>query len=250
MDIRAIDIMGNFNNVSICIAVYNGESFLQEQLESVLSQLLVGDEVIVVNDASNDRSLLILQNINSPLIKVYTNSQNLGVIKSFERALNMATNDIIFLCDQDDIWLKGKRLAFVSAFENHPKATIVISDAKVINANGQITASSFMNARQGFKSGFFSTIFKNRYLGCAMAIRRSVLKSALPIPNYVPMHDMWIGLIGNLTGKVVYISEPFLLYRRHDKNASPVKRQSIHKMLVWRFKLLVAFFCRLVTIKT
>lgn len=224
--------------VSVVMTVYNGEKYLQTQLNSVLEQLAENDELIVIDDASSDSSVKVFRTAADPRIKLHCNSINKGVRASFELGLQQATREVLFLCDQDDVWLPGKRDAFVATFERHPGTTIVISDAEVIDGHGQLTMASFMAARGGFHSSLLSTLIKNRYLGCAMALHRSLLASVLPIPENVPMHDMWIGSLGSLMGRVQYISKPYLQYRRHNGNASPSHPQGIKQMIRWRVALL------------
>jgi len=233
--------------VSVVMAVYNGERFLRQQVDSVLNELLPGDELIIIDDASTDASFTLLEGISSPALQIYTNPSNLGVIGSFERGLQIAAHEFIFLCDQDDVWLPGKRAAFVAAFEQDPTVSVVISDAQVIDAQGQLSAQSFMATRGGFNGSVYATVWRNRYLGCAMALHRSLLELALPIPPQVPMHDMWFGAIGSVTGKVVYIPKPFLQYRRHTGNVSPSRRQSLPKMIRWRIDLLFALCIRMLS---
>jgi hypothetical protein len=227
------------------MAVYNGERFLLQQVESVLKELLPEDELIVVDDGSTDRSVVLLDSINSSAIRILKNDFNLGVIGTFERGLRYVIGEIVFLCDQDDVWLPGKRATIVAAFENDPELSIVVSDAEIIDGEGRVTSPSFMTTRGGFAGGFFSTLWRNRYLGCAMAMRRSVLANAIPVPRNVPMHDMWFGLVGKLTGKVLYLPRPLIQYRRHGGNVSPSRRQSMIQMLCWRINLLVAVTIRL-----
>jgi glycosyltransferase involved in cell wall biosynthesis len=232
------------SSVSIVMAVYNGQRFLREQVESVLGELLAGDELIVVDDGSTDGSLDFLKGIDSPALRVCANPSNLGVIGSFERGLALAAHEFIFLCDQDDVWLPGKRAAFVAAFEQDPMVSVVISDAQVIDAQGRVIAPSFMATRGGFAGGVFATVWRNRYLGCAMALRRPLLTAALPIPRHVPMHDMWFGAMGRAIGTVVYLPTPLLQYRRHAGNVTPSRRQSLPKMFRWRIALLAALCTR------
>jgi glycosyltransferase involved in cell wall biosynthesis len=231
------------------MAVYNGERFLRQQVGSVLSELLPGDELIIIDDASTDASLALLKSISSLALQIYSNPSNLGVIGSFERGLQIAAHEFIFLCDQDDVWLPGKRAAFVAAFEQDPTVSVVISDAQVIDAQGQLSAQSFMATRGGFNGSVYATVWRNRYLGCAMAMRRVLLESALPVPRQAPMHDMWFGAIGRLTGKVTYLPAPLLQYRRHTGNVSPSHRQSLQRMLRWRMALLFALVVRIISIK-
>ena len=236
-------------SVSVVMSVYNGRKFLREQVESVLSELLPKDELIVVDDASTDDSLAFLRTIDSPALRIFENLSNQGVIGSFERGLRLAVHEFIFLCDQDDIWMPGKRAAFVSAFEHDPMVSVVISDAEVIDAHGNVIAPSFMATKLGFNGSVFGTVWRNRYLGCAMALRRPLLAVALPVPRQVPMHDMWFGAMGRMTGTVVYLPTAFLQYRRHSGNVTPSRRQSLPKMFRWRMALLVALCTRALLLK-
>lgn len=232
------------SSISVVMATYNGERYLKEQIQSVLLELLPGDELIIVDDNSQDGTFEILGSLNSPGVFVVRNPVNLGVSATFEFGLALSNNDLIFLCDQDDVWLPGKRAAFVSVFDEDPAVSVVISDAEVIDGCGQLIAPSFMATKGGFVGGVLATVWRNRYLGCAMALRRTLLAAALPVPRYIPMHDMWFGVVGRMTGKVVYLPTPLLMYRRHSGNVSPSSRQSLLRMARWRFFLIFAILIR------
>lgn len=231
--------------VSVVMATYYGKAYLAEQLASVLAQLLPGDELIIVDDGSQDGSLELIEALASPLVRCVRNPHNLGVLATFEHGLLMSSKDIVFLCDQDDVWLPGKRDAVVQAFESDPGLWVVISDAEVIDARGQLMEPSFMAMRGGFRGSFWQTLVSNRYLGCAMALRRELLCVALPIPRQVPMHDMWFGALASLLGSVHYISRPQIQYRRHGANASPAGSQNWLLMVRWRVALVLALIARL-----
>lgn len=232
-------------SVSVVMATYNGKSYLTEQLRSVLAELLPDDELIIVDDGSQDGTLELLDSLKSPAVRVVRNLTNAGVFATFERGLLLSSKEIVFLCDQDDVWLSGKRAAFVAAFERDPRTLVVVSDAQLIDADGSVTAPSFMATRGGFRGGILGTLVRNRYLGCAMALRRELLVAALPIPRSVPMHDMWLGSLGSILGRVHYISTPLMQYRRHGGNVSPSRRQGWLRMLRWRLALLLALAGRL-----
>lgn len=231
-------------SVSVVMATYNGERYLKEQLDSVLAQLQPGDELIVVDDASRDGTAALLACLTWPNLRTVKNPTNIGVLRTFERGLMLATGDLVFLCDQDDIWLPGKRAAFVNAFAADTRTLVVVSDAQLIDASGSVFAPSFMATRGGFQGGLFSTVVRNRYLGCAMALRREVFAAALPIPQFVPMHDMWLGAVGCAAGQVHYLALPLLQYRRHGGNVTPSTRQGWLKMLRWRGELVLALVLR------
>lgn len=234
-------------SVSVVMATYNGRPYIAEQLRSVLAQLLPGDELIIVDDGSQDGTPELAEALKSAFVQVVRNPRNLGVLATFERGVQMASRDIIFLCDQDDVWLPGKRADFVAAFEEDPGALVVVSDAELIDAGGSVTAPSFMQLRGGFHGGFWSTLVKNRYLGCAMALRRELLAVALPIPPTVPMHDMWFGALASVVGRVHYIPRPLMQYRRHGSNASPARPQGWLRIARWRVRLLKLLTLRLLT---
>ena len=224
--------------ISVCMATFNGEAYLEKQVRSILEQLRAADEVVVVDDASTDKTLKILHNFSDSRVQVYRNTKNHGVMASFERSMKLAHGDILFLSDQDDLWLPGKVNTITEAFATNPEITLVASDAKVIDKDGLVVADSFFSQRGRFSAGIVHNFFKNKYLGCTLAFRKTMLTYFLPIPRDVPMHDMWIGLINTLHGKTHYITQPLIIaYRRHGSNLSPSGGTSIFQKVVWRWRL-------------
>lgn len=236
--------MNQTTPVSVAMATYNGKRFLQPQLSSILASLRPADELVVVDDGSSDGTWDALQAIADPRVRVLRNESNQGVVRTFERAFRETRHPIVFLSDQDDVWEPGKRDAFVAAFAGDPACQAVISDARIIDARGEVIAESFMATRGGFSGSVAGTLLRNRYLGCAMAVRRSVLDAALPIPACAPMHDMWLGSIAALLGRVDYLPAPLLRYRRHDGNVSPARHQGVLDMIRWRLDLVRALLQR------
>ena len=224
--------------VSVAMATYNGARFVDAQVRSVLMQLGDDDELVVVDDASTDDTRARLTALGDRRVRLHANPGNRGVLATFELALRLTRHEVIFLADQDDLWLPDKRRILAAALEQNPRATLALSDAQVIDETGAVVAPSFMKLRDGFRGTLAATLFKNRYLGCAMAIRRALLDVALPFPADVPMHDMWLGAINTRVGEVVYIDRPLMQYRRHSGNVSPAHRQKLAQMLRWRWRLL------------
>lgn len=230
--------------VSVALAAYNGARYIEAQLRSILEQLEPHDEVVVVDDASTDATVATIAALNDPRVRLLANPRNLGVVASFERALAATRGDPIFLSDQDDLWLPGKRTACCAAFAADPAVTLVHSDAEIIDGAGRVVAPSYMRLRGGFDGGLATTVVKNRYLGCAMAIRRSLLEAALPFPTGVPMHDLWLGTVNAVIGRTVYLDRPLLQYRRHGGNVSLARHGTLPDMLHRRFALLRALALR------
>lgn len=219
------------------MAVHNGCPYLTDQIDSILSQLRREDEIVAVDDCSQDGSPAVLDAIVDPRLRVYRNEKNLGVVRTFERALNLSTGEVIFLSDQDDLWLVGKVSAALHVFASRPEVTMVATDAAVIDENGETVSPSFFAQRGRFAPGTLHNFVKNKYLGCTLSFRREMLPLFLPIPLDVPMHDIWFGLLNAIYGKTHFIDEPLIAYRRHRRNASPMAHASFAQMVVWRGRL-------------
>ena len=224
--------------VSVCMAVYNGAKFVQAQIDSILPQLMMEDELIICDDCSNDNTLDIIRSCHSSNIKVYVNDNNLGVIKTFGKALSCAKGDFIFLCDQDDVWLDGK---VSNCIEQLQTAHLVVTDCYIVNNNLERLQDSFFQT-MGSGRGFFKNLKKNTYQGCCMVFRREILTMILPFPGSIPMHDEWIGFVAELFYKVKFVKAPLLLYRRHHHTVSPQQagrsQFNLLKKLSFRFNLI------------
>jgi glycosyltransferase involved in cell wall biosynthesis len=233
--------------ISVCVATFNGQAFIQEQLISILNQLSAFDEVVISDDCSSDNTIKIIQSIKDPRIKILSSCNKLGIVKNFERVLFNASGDYLFLCDQDDIWLPNKVEKCMLALR---ESLLVVCDCRVVDKELNELYPSFFKLRQSGK-GLIKNLLKNSYLGCCMAFRKELLSQALPIPASAPMHDMWLGLIANCTGKVVFLYEPLVLYRRHGDNASPTAQKStftLFQKISYRIKLLFLIATRLLSL--
>ncbi|MGL4458190.1 MAG: glycosyltransferase family 2 protein [Plesiomonas shigelloides] len=209
------------------MATYNGERYIKEQIESILPQLNDGDELIVSDDGSTDKTLEIILSFESSKIKVLQGPRN-GLIKNFENAIYAAKGDYIFLCDQDDVWLKNKVDSFCSAFQSG--GDLVVSDCHVVDANANIIEESFFSLRNSHP-GLLSNLLQNSFLGCCMAFKAKLKPKILPFPEKIPMHDWWIGLVASLYGEVVFINQQLIFYRRHGNNASPTGNKSSFSLI-------------------
>ena len=206
--------------VSVCLASYNGEQFIEAQVLSILSQLHKDDELIVSDDASKDGTVNVLKQIKDNRLNIFINNGEHGFTPNFQNALEHASGDIIFLSDQDDIWLPGKYEACLKELE---RCDLVVTNSKVTDENLNIINESFFDIYSS-GTGILKNIMLNTYYGSCMAFRRSLLNYALPFPQYKDFlgHDLWIGLIAELVGKVNFIDQPYLLYRRLNSSVTVV----------------------------
>jgi glycosyltransferase involved in cell wall biosynthesis len=199
--------------VSVCLATCNGERYLREQIASVLAQLQPGDELLVADDGSSDGTQALVAGFADARVHWLPGGRApLGVVHNFERALRSAGGDVIFLCDQDDVWLDGKVALCLQALHGH---MMVVTDCTLVDGELKVLAESFF-AQLGSGPGVLKNLWRNSYLGCCMAFRRQLLEWALPMPAGIPMHDMWLGLVAQCQrGGVLFLRQPLVLYRRH-----------------------------------
>lgn len=203
------------DRISVCMATYNGEKFLAEQIGSILTQLKPGDELVVSDDGSTDGTTGILRGFGNCLRLVGENRVG-GVVPNFSRALEHAHGDLILLADQDDVWLPGRVDLFRVELARYD---LVLTNALVVDENLRPTGTTlFDRTRPAF--GFWRNFHRNSFVGCCMGFRRSLLMSALPLPKMTPWHDWLLGLLACLLGSAMHVDTPLLLYRRHGANVS------------------------------
>ena len=204
--------------ISVCMATYNGEKYIREQLSSILEQLAETDELIISDDLSSDKTVEIIEGYKDKRIKLYIHENNRGFVRNFENALIHARGDIIFLSDQDDIWMPNKVKVTVAALEN---CDFTVSDCITINENEKVISQSRIKD-YNIKTGFWRLMVKTRYLGCCMAFKRNVLNAALPFPDnaYLMEHDLWLAAVAECYFKTALIRKPLIKYRRHGCNVS------------------------------
>jgi glycosyltransferase involved in cell wall biosynthesis len=216
-------------NISIALCTYNGEAFLQDQLDSFTSQSLKPYELVVCDDGSNDETLNILQRfrLSAPFpVRIFQNETNLGVSKNFERTITLCTGDIIALSDQDDVWLPHKLSTLNEKLEQNPQAGFVFSDAiltdeKLNSLNNTLWKSIRFNSHEQRKlqhGQSFQVLLKHRVVtGAAMGFRTDFREMLLPIPeNWI--HDAWISIVLAVISSGVIVEEPLMYYRQHQNN--------------------------------
>lgn len=212
---------------SVCLALYNGEKYIADQLKSILSQLGDEDEVIVSDDGSADRSLDIVGSFGDPRIRVVRNRGERGVNSNFNNALRNARGEYVFLSDQDNVWLPGKVEACLEALAG---CDLVVHDARITDSRLQPLPVTLFEVLHK-KEGFLNNLFRNRFSGCCMAIRREMLRKALPVPaDNAFFYDSWLGMVSALRGKTAFIPFVGTYMRRHEGSMSTVGSPSVRSM--------------------
>lgn len=223
--------------VSIAIAVYNGEKYLCEQIDSILIQLSEFDELVISFDDSTDNSFSILEAYaqKDNRIKVHRNRYKHGVVKNFQNAIEHCSGDIIFLSDQDDVWMPNKIETVLREFDD-PCITVVFHDAKLTDAELNVKHESTFQLRGGARESAIGNLIRLSYIGCCMAFRAEYKPVIIPIPTIYRSHDWWIGtLLACGKTKIKAIHQPLIYHRDHDNNATPKKRPSLYYQLQVRW---------------
>jgi glycosyltransferase involved in cell wall biosynthesis len=212
--------------VSIALCTFNGGRFIAEQLRSFSEQTVLPDELVICDDGSIDETLSVVESFTSKApfeVRIFKNQQNLGSTKNFEKAIGLCSGDVIFLSDQDDIWLPEKIATMRKRFENDPDLALVFSDALLVDEHLKplkraLWEMVFPAKRQAeFRDDRFKTLlWQNVVTGAATAFRSRYREKFLPIPNAPGLiHDGWIALVLASVAKVDYLPAQLLLYRQH-----------------------------------
>lgn len=221
-------------SISVCIASYNGAKFIKLQLESIIKQLNEDDEIVIVDDCSSDSTIEVIKSMNDNRIKLFLNEINRGHVFSFGRAIALATKDMIFMSDQDDIWIDG-RVALMKSKLQNSSAMLVSSNSNFIDSKGGKINFNIDGVDSNFSDKYLSNIIdvfkgKENYYGCAMALKKELKELILPIPKYVESHDLWIAMAANIAKSNMHCDEATLKRRVHGANASIVKRELYLKL--------------------
>lgn len=213
--------------ISIAMTTYNGEKYIREQINSILEQTYQDFELIICDDCSNDSTWNILQEYErkDKRIHCYLNSKNIGFKKNFEKAISLTKGKYIALADQDDIWLSNHLEILLKHIGNY---YLVCTCAEIIDTNGKKTGilmrkNEIKNLNDNHNNLLLFKIFYfyNYVQGCTIMFDRFLLNDFIPIPEDVPYHDYWFGIIATMYKKIFFIDEITVLYRQHNSNASP-----------------------------
>lgn len=227
------------NRISILLSTYNGEKYLKEQLESILSQSFNDFKVLVRDDGSTDNTVTILkkyQKIYPNKIDILAdNGENLRSSRSFMKLLENNVSDYVMFADQDDVWNADKiektyqKMQEIENMYGKNTPLLIHSNLTVTDQKLDILAPSFwkfqnINPNKQKLSDF---LVDNNVTGCTMMINRALAEKVQTIPQEAIMHDWWIAMVASVFGKIAYIDEPLMLYRQHGKNDTGAKKYGV-----------------------
>src|SRR5712671_5762769 len=212
--------------ISVAMCTFNGERFLDAQLESIAAQRRPPDELVICDDVSSDRSVEIAREFaaRAPFFtRIEVNYRNLGSTKNFERAITLCQGPIVALADQDDVWYRHKLARIEKAFLQANEPVGVFSDADLIDDESHDLEMSLWESflfghgeQRKFHAGQALDVLVKRPVvtGATMAFRKEFLDFISPIPAET-VHDSWISFLLAGCGQLEPISEPLMQYRRY-----------------------------------
>lgn len=210
--------------VSVAMCTYNGEKYIRKQLESIIRQSRRVDEIIISDDGSKDATLAIcreiLSNTNIPF-QIVENKPSLKVIKNFQQCFSLCTGDLIFSCDQDDIWHENKVEIMLSYFENNDLIDMIATDAVLIDATDNVMNLSLkegldfcMDSQEKILPELLRTFC---ITGATMAFRKNFEQKYFYVSNYW-LHDGWLALQSSMKNSFLYLNDKLTMYRLHGNN--------------------------------
>lgn len=205
--------------ISVCMATYNGGRYIKEQIDSILCQLSENDELVISDDHSTDSTCNIIKAYKDSRIKLFVNELTKGVTHNFENALLHSQGDIIFLADQDDVWLPGK-IKELSDFLIQGNYDVVTGNCALTDSELNFLQPQYYTTKSPLDKTVWGNFVKDLWLGSCMAFTRRVLLATLPFPPKMAAHDLWIALFSQIHFKCGYYPKVLQFYRRHEKTVS------------------------------
>lgn len=217
-------------SIGVALCTHNGSRYLLEQLDSILAQTVAVSEIVISDDHSTDGTLAVIEQFQKRIpatvqLTLLQNPVPLGVTKNFEQALKKTTTDIVFLSDQDDVWLKNKVESLVPFFSS-PDTGLVHTDALIIDDSGRMTGDKLFATLRVHRSeiaseergdGLHVLLKRNIVTGATCAVRRDFALSTMPFPSSW-LHDEWLAIQSSIRGGLRVSLASTTLYRVHTNN--------------------------------
>lgn len=215
--------------ISVAMTTFNGEKYIEKQIESILNQSLSVDEIIICDDGSTDNTIELVKKYN---VQIIQNKTNLGYKLNFKKVMEKCKGDYIFLCDQDDIWKKDKVKEMMSIMEKNSDIHVLASSFEYIDENDTLIISK--NKKGYSNNNLYNKevkqddvvqvktdefIYGNYFQGCALAIDKETKDFFVHHFDERIPHDWIISLYGSLDGGMYFLNKPLFEYRIHSQNS-------------------------------
>lgn len=226
--------------VDIAMATYNGEKYLREQIDSIISQTFTDWRLFIRDDVSTDNTVNIIREYaikDSRIHLIEDNLGNLHVSRNFEQALSHCKAPYSMFADQDDVWFENKievSLSFIKEVSSIDIPILVFSNS--ILASESLEDEFGNNYKFTEEPNLRNFLFSNAgYQGSTIIFNEKLKEKLFPFFANSPVHDYHVSLAGLLLGQVHHINIPLMIYRRHD-SATTKQNLTFKDRLLWLFK--------------
>lgn len=209
--------------VTVVMATFNGEEYLEQQIISIVSQSRLPDEIIFVDDCSQDNTIEIINKLietfpKTILVKKIFRKKNVGYIKNFIDGIFQATGELVFTCDQDDVWLPNKIAMNLDFFQEKKDCLALHSNTILIDKDNNLIKENAQEYQTEKKIKLAEFIKKVNYPGMSLVFRRDkiirILESYRLLTLNLPTHD-WTICLAAVLGDGFYITDKVYTMRRY-----------------------------------
>lgn len=217
--------------IDVLLATYNGEKYINYQIESLLTQSYSQFSILIRDDGSTDKTVEIIrdyeQTHKGKIKRIQDTLGNLGSSRCFMELLKRTEANYIMFCDQDDVWLPNKIELTLEKMEGlerlYGKETpiLVFTDLKVVENDLNIISESFWKYQKlnpEISKNWMALLASNVITGCTIMINRKAKEVVLPFRLPKMIHDHWLGVNISRYGIVDYIDTQTILYKQHGEN--------------------------------
>lgn len=234
--------------IAILMATYNGERYIEKQIDSLLKQTVQDFVLYAHDDCSTDRTYSILQSYARRYpdkIVAICNEQNTGSARcNFMRMMVKYKQDYIMLCDQDDVWIPDKialTLERMTRMEQEYGTECPILVHTDLTITDEFLTPSLKSFQYALNANYKRTqlngaLIQNIVTGCTAMYNLALSKKIKALPEYYIMHDWWLMLLASAFGHMDYINKQTVLYRQHEQNAVGAKNM---RALKYQFQVML-----------
>ena len=215
------------NTVSVALASYNGIKYISEQLDSIRTQTLPPDEVIIADDRSTDGTYEFCRDYIDRYgltgWNVYQNIHNIGTQKNFHEVMAKCTGEYIFTCDQDDIWMPEKISLMLSVIRERPEIMLLASNYIAL-VNGKPVKVHVKNLARNDGEVIRVRLQESGLMtmrpGCTFCFRRELLDRFNVMDINTAIHDFMLWGYAAASDSLYLLTKPLIFWRRHEKTVT------------------------------
>ncbi len=244
---------------SVALCTYNGEKYVEKQLYSLLNQSRRPDEIVICDDCSKDKTIELAKavlekcDINYRLVK---NETNLGFAKNFKKCMSLCDGDIIFLCDQDDIWREDKVETISDIMKSNSQILSITTNFRLVDVHGEFIGKNTLGDNPWFnkkkreidytdgnlyKVSIDTFFYRNIAPGCTQAVRKNIVEEYINREVSGP-HDWELSKLATIKNGAFYLDLPLTYYRHHANQTIGVPGYALYKIQGERKKMLRAWY--------